>query len=188
MPANNRRKKMKAIFKLTPAQIKKALVMMAEVAECLRYEKEHYSGYPQSFDCGVYWLEDLQYTNPNQSVRLVGKTLIVEGERCALAYDGGINAAIDILGTADAVPVSYETSDKRLAWHETLSGYLYTRGSDAERIDYHAQRAWSLESRDALALALVLENPRLAYAKLDKAYIAALLQYKKANVLEEYAR
>lgn len=178
---------MKVIFRLNSAQIQKAATMTAEVAESLLLEKEEYPEYPQSYDCGVYWVEDLQYTNPNQSVRLVGKTLVVEGERCALAHDGGFKAAIDILGTADAVSVSYETSDKRLRWHETLGGYLCTRGSDAERVDYHADRVWFLEPRDALVLELVLENPRLAYAKLDKDYIAALLRYKKANVLEERA-
>ena len=171
---------MEAIFKLTTAQIDKAAAMAAEVAEDCRDERG-------TLDAGVYWVSTHACTNSNQSVRLVGKTLIIEGERCALAYDGGFNAAIDILGTADAVPIFYETSDKRLFWHETLGGYISTRGSDAERVDYHAERAWQLEPRDKKALVLVLDNPRLAYAKLEKDYIAALLQYKKANVLEEYA-
>jgi len=178
---------MKAIFNLTNAQIKKAVAMTAEVAEYLSYEKEHYPEYPQSFDCGTYWLDNQPYTNPNQSVRVVGKTLVIEGERCALAYDGGFNAAIDILGTASAVPVSYETSDARLKWYETLDGYLSTRGTDAERVDYHAERAWFLEPRDKKALTLVLANPRLTYAKLDKEYIVALERYNKANVLLEHA-
>ena len=152
---------------------------MAEVSEYLHYEKEAHPEYPQSYDCGVYWVDNMQYTNPAQSVRVVGGTLIVEGYRCALAYDGGFNAAINILGTADAVPVSYETSDNRLAWYETLDGYLCTRRTDAERVEYHASRARFLEPRDSKALELVLKNPRLAYAKLEKDYIAALLQYKK---------
>ena len=179
---------MKAIFNLTPAQIKKAAVMAAEVVDELHYEKENFTNCSQSLDCGLYFLHNTPCTNPAQSVRLVGKTLVIEGHRCALAHDGGFKAAIEILGTADAVPVSYETSDKRLSWHETLSGYISTRANDAERVDYLAERAWQLEPRDAAALELVLEKPRLAYAKLDKDYIAALLQYKKANVLLEYAR
>jgi len=170
---------MKAIFKLNNAQISTATAMTAEVADAICYDKEN--DLDPWVECGVYLLDDQQYTNLNQSVRLVGKTLVIEGERCALAHDGGFKAAIEILGTADAVPAVYQTSDKRLFWHETLDGYIYTRGNDAERVDYLRSRAWQLEPRDSLALELVLEKPRLAYAKLDEDYIAALLRYKKTQ-------
>ena len=61
-----------------------------------------------------------QHVNPNQHVLVVGTTITVEGERCALWGDHHAEA-MGILRDSGAVPTSYQTSDSRLEWHETLA-------------------------------------------------------------------
>ena len=165
---------MKAIFKLDKGQLETAAAMTAAVEGiCL-------DGAYSLMGCGVYYVDLHQSTNKLQSVQLVGDTLVISGERCALTHDGGIAAALLILRTVDTVPVSYETSDARLRWHETLSGYICTRGTDVERVEYHCEKQWFLEPADQCALDIVLDNPYLAYAKYEKPFINALRRYNHA--------
>ena len=58
--------------------------------------------------------------NPNQHMLIVGTTITVEGERCALWGDHHAEA-MRILRDIGAMSTSYETSDYRLKWYETLA-------------------------------------------------------------------
>ena len=52
--------------------------------------------------------------------------VIVEGHRCALwAYN--IAPAMKILRGLDLKPITYQTSDSRLSWWDTLDGYIKYR-------------------------------------------------------------
>ena len=61
-----------------------------------------------------------QHVNPNQHMLVIGTTITVEGERCALWGDHHAEA-MAILKQSGDVPTSYQTSDVRLQWHETLA-------------------------------------------------------------------
>lgn len=61
-----------------------------------------------------------QHVNPNQHMLVIGTTITVEGERCALWGDHHAEA-MSILRDSGAMSTSYETSDYRLKWHETLA-------------------------------------------------------------------
>lgn len=75
-----------------------------------------------------------QSYNPNQRAALVGTTLTIEGERCALWGDdlAPLMAHLRAIGEQ---PTAYKTADARLYWHETLASYLETRASPAEVLD-----------------------------------------------------
>ena len=61
-----------------------------------------------------------QHVNQNQHVLVIGTTITVEGERCALWGDHHAES-MKLLRDIGAVPTSYQTSDSRLEWHETLA-------------------------------------------------------------------
>ena len=63
------------------------------------------------------------YVNPNQSVEVRGTTVTVEGERCALWGDHH-KEAMHTLSISGVEPSEYRTSDSRLRWEETLTGYM----------------------------------------------------------------
>ena len=146
---------MKAFFKLTASQIQ--AVKAIPVPE---YEEG-------DIDCGLYALRDHCALNPEQRVYLDGTTLAVEGHRCALDQDGGFRLAESIVGK-NAVPVRYETSDKRLKWYETLDGYMARRATLHERIMYvfKNKRFWEdyLPEYRAIVRSLKI-NERLAAAQ-----------------------
>ena len=149
---------MKAIFKLTNYQI-----AAAKAATDAAYG---------GLNCGIYCADNHCAVNTNQSVQLVNNTLVVEGERCALAFDGGYIAAKKIL-TPGQKPVEYQTSDKRLKWDETLEKYMFSdRATRAEKMDYleaHGGRWLASRLFPDLwgAVERVSHNYRAASAELD---------------------
>jgi hypothetical protein len=119
---------MKAIFKLSNEQIAAATLLAVAAAKAAAAYGD--------LNCGIYAVESNQFVNHNQSVRLVGGTLVIDGERCALAFDGGFAAAKEVLNPGQK-PVEYQTSDRRLRWDEMLVCFMLSnRATRAEKLDY----------------------------------------------------
>jgi hypothetical protein len=154
---------MKAIFKLNNDQVVAAMLLAASVAA---------DADAADLNCGIYAVHMHCATNSNQSVRLVDDTLIIEGERCALAADGGFEAAKSIL-RAGQKPVEYITSDRRLRWDETLQSFMFSdRATRAEKMGYledHPDRWHVCHLFPELwgSIQLVETNYRAACAELD---------------------
>ena len=131
---------MKVVFRLTQAQSDRAAALES-AAITVAEESAEIGGYESAH--GVYCFSHHAATNPDQ---WVGRgfdplTLVVEGQREALFHDGGFAAAKAILGDKPRI-LSYETSDPRLRWDETLRRFMHTRASKEERVEYAlAQRA-----------------------------------------------
>ena len=64
-----------------------------------------------------------QHINTNQSIEIKNSTITVEGERCALWGDHH-REAMHTLSISGVEPSEYRTSDSRLRWDETLTGYM----------------------------------------------------------------
>ena len=79
------------------------------------------------------------YRNMDQKVSIEGDTLTVEGQRCALWTDeySEIMKSLKVKGFR---PVQYETSDKRLEWHETMMDFIATRASEKDFLKYCEER------------------------------------------------
>lgn len=171
---------MKAVFKLTPEQIDRALEAQDVTRTVLLEAGED----DKLIDCGLYCVTDEPHTNTNQSVRLErGGVLVVEGERCALAGDDGYEVAVCIVGE-DAVPTRYETSDPRLKWNETLAEYMKARAPLDARIAYvlagrHHEWRWFIPEYEACVAYLQTNNPKKAYAQYDAYTISVCRQIVK---------
>jgi hypothetical protein len=59
--------------------------------------------------------------NENQSVEIVGNTLVIEGERCPLLQDGFSDLLFSL---KDAKVLKYQTSNKEMMWYENTLTYL----------------------------------------------------------------
>ena len=87
--------------------------------------------------CGkVCWY---QHVNTNQSIKVEGSTVTVEGERCALWGDHNAGAMARLMASG-IKPSEYHTSDSRLQWHETLSSYMERRGTYDEALRYSREK------------------------------------------------
>ena len=100
-----------------------------------------------------------QHVNENQWVLFEGSTVTVEGERCALWGDHNARA-LEMLKESGIKPTTYETSDSRLQWHETLAGYMETRASYEEASRYCKEKKTSPKYYRALR-ELALQAERL---------------------------
>lgn len=80
-------------------------------------DAEAHRGLYEGDNGDVQWY---QHVNQNQRVLVSERTVTVEGERCALWGDHNATA-MALLRDSKVAPVSYHTSDTRLAWHETLA-------------------------------------------------------------------
>jgi hypothetical protein len=169
---------MYARFKLTPAQRAKAEQMVAEVAK--------YSDLEHFIDCGVYWVDAHASTNPNQYVGLTfDGYLEVEGDRCALLHDGGFAAARMIVGH-HAVPVKYDTSDRRLRWDETLEVYMH-RAPIEERWDYIQRNRWWMWGTLFPHLRPVVAALRRSEARANAQYETDMIRQARVILAREVA-
>lgn len=129
---------MKVVFKLTPAQLEIATGIKDDVTEReRRLEKELEEYTPHGGKLGSHG-NMLETTcshpglNQNFWLNLEGNLLSFEGERHPLQKDGALSVILEVFGSCEIAAsaiVAYTTSDRRLAWHETLEDYLYHRGS-----------------------------------------------------------
>ena len=81
--------------------------------------------------------------NSDQSMRLDGDRLTYSGQRHPLRRDGGIKILAEIAGhnPRELSVISYETTDVRLLWWETLDEYLREKATKEEVITYLLTRA-----------------------------------------------
>lgn len=128
---------MKVVFKLTPVQLEIATGIKADVEERGRRLESNEEYTPHGGKLGSHG-NMLETTcshpglNQNFWLNLEGNLLTFEGERHPFQKDGAFGVILEIFGsceTAEAAIVSYTTSDKRLAWHETLEDFIYHRAS-----------------------------------------------------------
>ena len=133
---------MKVVFTLTPFQIT-AFLLLIEGEE-----------------------DDGPWYNANQTVTLVGRTLTITGERCALWSDQN-SSVMRLAHDLRLVPVAYSTSDTKLEWYDTMDGYITRTGDVAEAVrqwQVGHQAGWTvLEREGATALATPFGTP--AYRK-----------------------
>ena len=131
---------MQVTFKLTPSQELKAVAKMAK----LRQEHEKIMA-TEPNDCWgrrkflnplVGTLDGWQ--NDAQCLTVENGVLTYTGQRCPMVADGSLDAIKAILGVDDVTqvtPSSYETSDDRLRWYETLESYIESRGTLADYVE-----------------------------------------------------
>ena len=169
---------MKVVFKLsTAAQLFAAQTFMATA------EPGGDSDYKEVF-CGnlIGWIQDSGFGVSPQSLDLEGKLLTFEGRRTAMINGEGnsfpkIIAVFGDLETANKAVVSYETSDKRLQWHESLETAVDDGRFTAEELfgiakkfecrssGYAAERKLLAMAGGREAIELVDSNPRKAAAQ-----------------------
>lgn len=124
---------MKVVFKLTNEQAKVANSVAAQVNNDVSVD-------PADIYCGnlLGYMYNHQNFNPNQRLQFNEDAATVEyhGERHPMIQDGAYNVLVEISGgdIKKLRVVHYETSDKRLQWHETLDSYLYSRAPLEETI------------------------------------------------------
>jgi hypothetical protein len=133
---------MQVVFKLTAAQNSIAAAIAAAVDDA-------YGGYGYGYVAAgnvhaLYYVHGC--TNTDQSLDWNGdaRTLTYKGQRHPLVQDGALSIIRRICGDKPQI-VSYQTSDKRLHWYETLSDYLWYRGTAEECIEagvYPPRHAW----------------------------------------------
>ena len=111
---------------------------------------------------------ELQYVNYNQSMTLARGTVTLEGHRCALNSDD----LADIMNAShEAVIVSYETSDKRLFWYETLDSYQNNRAPLPEVL-INISKGGAIPDRFAEAVEMIINRPAKAMAQYSKDELA----------------
>ncbi|MDD2819139.1 MAG: hypothetical protein PHN51_10170 [Candidatus Nanopelagicales bacterium] len=135
---------MKVVFKLNLGQLARARAQVLKVERSVDLDQlDNYEGNL------VGWVEDHGFSyNSNQRLDLIGDCITYVGERCPFQQDGMFRLLGEILtGEKDPVkgwwenhhPVTYETSDTWLRWHETLHEWLYARASISELLAYIAK-------------------------------------------------
>jgi hypothetical protein len=155
---------MRAVFKLNNTQTAAAATATAAAAAAAAADAT-------VMNCGIYTVASEEYVNRDQSVRLVNDTLVIDGQRCALAFDGGFAAAKEILKPGQK-PVEYKTSDRRLCWDETLYSYMKNRATRAEKLAYLEQDPEVCVARTLFpelmgSVLLAYKNYQRACAELD---------------------
>lgn len=116
--------------------------------------------------------------NPNQSVRIEGNKVVIEGERHALWSDAW-SPVMKGLKEAGCIPSQYNTSDARLEWFEVLENFMEARASIEEILE-------SEYSNKARALAHWLERSGFTFA-VTKEWLAAPFDYRKMGAAYEKA-
>lgn len=120
---------MKVSFKLNSTQLSIAQAIVSKV-EAGSTDDE------RSVWCGNVLGEQWKTPcfNTDQDLELKGDILTYEGQRHPLLQDGAFDLLTEIAGgnALKLKVVSYETSDKRLAWHQTLSEYMWSQATWSE--------------------------------------------------------
>lgn len=179
---------MKVAFKLTEEQILIANNIRSElVAEFGKEEGYHFLGNinPQEVDGNFP-------VNTNQYLHVEGDKLTYEGERCPLQQDGGLKTLLRIAGgNLDVLEVvEYQTSDKRLKWHETLYDYIVERSTWMEFCDYlkngnHKPDIPGRFPEKVRLLRTVRKDERKAYVEFNREEVKEMKQLIKFMDLDD---
>lgn len=84
-------------------------------------------------------VQQWSFINMDQNIVIRGDVVEISGQRCALwadCYKSVMLLLLEFCHDGDAKVVSYETSDKRLKWHEMLSDYMDQRSTLTEWVNY----------------------------------------------------
>lgn len=103
---------MNVIFHNVPA-VMHAEITVLIVAAKNRMSYIDWDGLPVHYD----------HVNPNQCARLIGNTLVISGERCALWSEHG--GLMQFILNSGLEPKNYSTSDTRLRWSDTLESFMW---------------------------------------------------------------
>ena len=165
--------------------------------------------YEITFAAGNCWqVTDHPSANDDVSLVLTGNILTFQGQRCPLIQDGCIERIFEIAGfqkpadhrntdefrqwyksCCQQLPevlrvVEYQTSDRRLAWYESLDGYMRSGKPSLEEILEYKGATLDLFERfpDVLNnVRLYQKDPKRAHVFLTKAELALV---KKSVKLE----
>jgi hypothetical protein len=134
----DRRYIMQITFKLTAAQ--------NQIAAAVRQNLLNLADEWDEFFGNLLLQQVHPCTNTDQSLDWNGdaRTLTYKGQRHPLVQYGALTTIRKICRNNPHV-VDYQTSDKRLHWYETLSDYLWYRGTAEECIEagvYPPRHAW----------------------------------------------
>lgn len=167
---------MQVVFKLSQAQLVRAIVIATSLGEPSE-------GVIQSDSETLH--EPFEHPCLNQDQHLVLNrfkgTMTYTGQRHPFIQDGAYSTVCAILGGETAANVIYyETSDKRFKWSDTLDSYCYRAGSLEECLkhiphDLPARFQWVVRGAD-----LVKINPAKASAQFTKDEMAAIKRFSVA--------
>jgi hypothetical protein len=140
---------------------------------------------------------DCYYVNGNQSITREGDSVVVSGERCALWGDDFAPIMLELKKlqqVGSAVIVSYQTSDVRLNWYETLHYYMRSdRSTPSEKMAYYRMKNYEYSACSLIELGVyeyytqILEcnsNPMRSSAQYEKTYLKELR--KEYSLLKKY--
>lgn len=159
---------MQVTFKLTPIQIKVAKEIVAKVGKETIKNRE---GDDRSVFCGnlLGYMPTHPCFNEDQDLHfeISEGTVTYNGQRHPLHKDGGMGVLREIAGgdIRRLKVVNYDTTDKRLRWHETMDDFLWSRATMEQLLKSplfgHKVKLWS----EQLLLANVPGAQRLGFTQ-----------------------
>ena len=165
---------MKVTLALNPALLEAvaALFTIIQVRAMQYLDDEDYKLALENMQDGkagaCHYDHHLDYVNYNQSLTLTRSTITLEGHRCALNSDD----LADIMNAShEAVIVSYETSDKRLFWYETLDSYQNNRAPLPEVL-INIAAGGAIPDRFATMVEMIINRPAKANAQYSRDELA----------------